>query len=401
MLATTLIVPCVAALAGCAEGRTMTMARTDAGLDASLDTGELVAFPDAVALDGAATDALLPDAPGIDAASVDAPIPDAFRVEPDAWIMATPDAFVVRTDARLPDAAGECVEGARLPCATSCGTTGSALCTGGRIGACTPPTEICNGAEDDCRGGAEDTFACSIGRNESCSTSCGSAGVRSCGVSCAWGSCTPSSGETCNGRDENCDGAIDEGFRASVVFSTYSELFTRHPGCDGFSQRMGPDCNAAIHRLCTNGCTTSGFGPIENSGDVANVTCVIGEVRTVAYAELATFQGPCDGLTERIGMNCNAAIHRYCAASGAVSGFGPVENDAANAAITCVRSAEVRMTSYSTLASFLSVCDGVTERAGPACNAAINRYCASAGFASGFGPVENDADVAYVTCVRP
>jgi len=379
----------------------MMMSRSDAGLDASLDAGELIAFPDAVALDSAATDALLPDAPGIDAAAIDAPIPDAFRVEPDAWVMGAPDAFVVRTDARLPDAAGECVEGARLPCATSCGTTGSALCTGGRIGTCTPPTEVCNGADDDCRGGADDTFACSIGRTESCSTSCGSAGVRTCGVSCAWGTCTPTSGESCNGRDENCDGTIDEGFRASVVFSTYSELFTRHPGCDGFTQRMGPECNAAIHRLCGNGCTTSGFGPIENSGDVANVACVSGEVGRVPYAELASFHGPCDGFAERVGMNCNAAIHRYCAASGAVSGFGPVENDAANAAVTCVRSAEVRMTSYSTLASFLPVCDGVTERAGPACNAAINRYCARSGFASGFGPVENDGDVAYVTCVRP
>jgi hypothetical protein len=104
---------------------------------------------------------------------------------------------------------------------------------------------------------------------------------------------------------------------------------------------------------------------------------------------------------ERWGPNCNAAIHRYCSANGFTSGFGPVEQDVSNAAITCVRSAEVRATTYTELSGYLAPCNGAGERMGPACNAAINRYCSANGFTSGFGPIENSDDIAYVTCVRP
>ncbi|MFO0709310.1 MAG: hypothetical protein U0353_05700 [Sandaracinus sp.] len=376
---------------GCANGRSMNEAR-DSGTPA-MDAGQ-TEFPDAF---------FAPvDAPGLDAASVDAPIPDAFRPSPDAFMMGPPDAFVPPVDARAPDAAGACMEGARVTCASSCGTTGSALCTGGHLGTCEPPAERCNGADDDCDGARDDGFACALGASEACTTSCGSSGWHVCNDGCTWGTCAPPLTETCNGRDETCDGNVDEGFRARLGFSTYTELSARHAPCDGVSERVGPNCNAAIHRYCGDGCTTSGFGPIENSGDVANVSCVIGEVRTVAYAELSSHHAPCDGVGERWGPNCNAAIHRYCSAHGFVSGFGPVENDGGNATVTCLGSAaEVRLTSYTELSSFLAPCDGFTQRMGDACNAAISRYCGSLGFTSGYGPIENSGDTAYVTCVRP
>jgi hypothetical protein len=367
------------AASGCAQGRAPIEPRpTDAGLDAPTPFD----FPDAVALDASGLDASLEGT--------------------DAFVPGAPDAFVPTPDARLPDAAGECVEGTRTPCATSCRTTGSALCAGGRLGACEPPAERCNGMDDDCAGGIDDGFACALGAVGACTTSCGSTGTRACGASCAWSACEPPGTETCNGRDENCDGAVDEGFRARFAFSTYASLAAILPACDGTTQRSGLDCNAAIHRQCrSDGCATSGFGPVENSGDVANSVCVIGEARNVSFAELSARHAPCDGVGERIGPNCNAAIHRWCAANGFVSGYGPVENDGGNATVTCVRSAEVRLTSYSVLRTHHAPCDGTSERVGPSCNAAISRYCTAAGFTSGYGPVENDGDVAYVTCVRP
>jgi hypothetical protein len=328
-----------------------------------------------------------------------APVDDAGD---DAFVPSEPDAFVAPVDAGpLPDAAGACVEGARVPCATSCRTTGSSLCTGGRLGPCTPPEERCNGMDEDCDGTIDEGFACTTGASEACTTSCGSTGRRTCSATCTWNACEPPGTELCNGRDENCDGTIDEGFRARVQASTYTSLRAIVAACDGGSQRMGLDCNAAIHRQCRDGCATSGFGPIENDHDVANTVCVIGEVRTVPFSELAARHPPCDGTGERIGPNCNAAIHRYCAASGFTSGFGPVENAGGAASVTCVRSAEVLATSYTALRGYHAPCDGTSERWGPNCNAAISRYCAASGFTSGFGPVENAGDVAYVTCVRP
>lgn len=380
---------------GCANGRSM-IDRDDAARTREPDAGESV-FPDAFF---APLDAPL-DAPGLDAASVDAPIPDAARDMPDAFMPGPPDAFVPPVDARVPDAAGACVEGSSVACASSCGTTGSSLCSGGRLGSCTPPMERCNGVDDDCNGTRDDGFECSLGGSGSCTTSCGSTGFRTCSGTCAWNACAPPATEICNGVDETCDGNVDETFRARFEFTTYSALSARHASCNGVSQRMGPDCNAAIHRACGDGCTNSGFGPVENSGDVANVACVIGEVRTVSFAMLSSIQAPCDGTGEIAGPNCNAAIHRYCGAQGFVSGFGPVENADGNASLTCVRSAEVRATTYTELSGFLAPCNGVTERYGTGCNAAISRYCGSLGFTSGFGPVENSGDVAYVTCVRP
>ena len=42
-----------------------------------------------------------------------------------------------------------------------------------------------------------------------CTTSCGSIGVAACAAGCQWGTCVPPA-ETCNGKDDDCDGKIDE-----------------------------------------------------------------------------------------------------------------------------------------------------------------------------------------------
>ncbi len=70
--------------------------------------------------------------------------------------------------------------------------------------ACTPSAESCNGRDDDCDGRVDE------GVTRSCSTECGS-GTQSCSAG-SFGACsapTPSP-ETCNGADDDCDGAADE-----------------------------------------------------------------------------------------------------------------------------------------------------------------------------------------------
>jgi hypothetical protein len=104
-------------------------------------------------------------------------------------------------------------------------------------------------------------------------------------------------------------------------------------------------------------------------------------------------------------MDCNAAMHRYCRSLGYESGFGPVESGPDFALVTCVASgaATVVATTYTELATRHDGCNGATvpARWGPACNAAINRFCNASGFSTGFGPVENFGDGATVTCVSP
>ena len=50
---------------------------------------------------------------------------------------------------------------------------------------------------------------CTVGKSEICTTSCGGDGVRYCETTGVWGECLAP--EQCNGKDDDCDGAVDEG----------------------------------------------------------------------------------------------------------------------------------------------------------------------------------------------
>ena len=58
-----------------------------------------------------------------------------------------------------------------------------------------------------------------------CTTSCGSSGLSVCSPTCAMAACTPPA-ESCNGQDDNCDGATDEGCMTMDAGSQDSQLDT-------------------------------------------------------------------------------------------------------------------------------------------------------------------------------
>ncbi len=210
------------------------------GLDAALDGAER------------AEDAFASADLDVAAATPDAFVPegaDAAIVATDAW---SPDAFTPPIDAR----ADECTSGASEGCGTSCGSSGSRACVAGRWGMCAPPSESCNARDDDCDGSIDDGLGCERDRTEGCTTTCGSTGMRTCSSSCAWGACAPPT-ETCNARDDDCDGSIDDGSLCGVdqacvggscrrtrwVFEAETALahgFGRADG-DGWSAATGPD----------------------------------------------------------------------------------------------------------------------------------------------------------------
>jgi len=70
--------------------------------------------------------------------------------------------------------------------------------------------EVCNGIDDNCARGPDDTFACVLGRSYMCPTSCGTTGSYVCPAGCAIPACTPPV-EACNYADDDCDDYIDEG----------------------------------------------------------------------------------------------------------------------------------------------------------------------------------------------
>lgn len=71
-------------------------------------------------------------------------------------------------------------------------------------------TETCDGRDENCDGVPDDGFECVAGTTEPCETSCGSTGMRTCSSACAFGECIAPA-ETCNEVDDDCDGRVDEG----------------------------------------------------------------------------------------------------------------------------------------------------------------------------------------------
>ncbi len=116
-----------------------------------------------------------------------------------------------------------CIRGAAaVPCTTTCISTGAGTCTADcqipTGAACAPPTEICNGIDEDCVGGPDNTFPCVQGRPTPCTTTCGTTGTGTCTAACQIPiptACTPPD-EACDGIDNDCDTLTDEGLPCSI-----------------------------------------------------------------------------------------------------------------------------------------------------------------------------------------
>lgn len=121
-----------------------------------------------------------------------------------------------------------------------------------------------------------------------------------------------------------------------LVSTTYSDLSTHFAGCTS-TVGQGVHCNAAINRMCRSLGHTTGFGPVEASSDGVLVVCTPGALtENATYPTLSSYQPYCDGNTSRGGEDCNTAFHQYCRDRGWTSGFGPLENHGDIAWAACV-----------------------------------------------------------------
>ena len=76
--------------------------------------------------------------------------------------------------------------------------------------------ETCNGLDDDCDGSTDEDFDCRRGSSRTCIMSCLSTGAQYCSASCSWdATCIPPS-ESCDGIDNNCDTVVDDGFECQI-----------------------------------------------------------------------------------------------------------------------------------------------------------------------------------------
>lgn len=202
--------------------------------------------------------------------------------------------------------------------------------------------------------------------------------------------------EKLDGKDNNCNGKIDEGFWATPLTVAYQTLTQKQSLCTT-STLFSDYCTSGANRHCQSLGYVGGFGPVEYGPSSGTIVCLAdATVSQATFTALNAQHSSCTA-SAPFSLFCNSAIHRTCSGQGATSGVGPVEHSATSASIICVKHAKVRQVSFATLAAHHSGCTA-SKSFWPDCQAAINRYCAAQGHATGLGPVEQNVD-AYVACL--
>ncbi|MEK7524550.1 MAG: MopE-related protein [Patescibacteria group bacterium] len=186
---------------------------------------------------------------------------------------------------------------------------------------------LCNGLDDDCDGDTDELCACTGGVQRACGIAvlpC-TQGVQTCSARGEWGNCvggiTPVA-ETCNDRDDNCDGDTDEGYGkgiecdgrglcgigvkecAAAGSANSTRCSTDNGGSNPQAQNercneVDDDCDGDIDDLF-NGDGTAKPRP--------GMTCtMLGICGTGKYECSGTFEVACDARTRAKLETCNGA----------------------------------------------------------------------------------------------
>jgi hypothetical protein len=259
---------------------------------------------------------------------------------------------------------------------------------------CRDQNSACNVSKTPCCQGLKPILLSQEQNGQCITAACGSI-CKPCGN----GVCDP--GENKCNCPQDCE---DSASCPSKLFqTTFTELKKFHDACNS-RVPVSDVCNAAINRYCQDHGFAGGFGVVEHSGDTAVVGCFGSGSSDIVQTSFTELNKQHSGCTSGVPDSavCNAAINRYCRTKGYESGFGAVEHTGDSATIICVKSsgAKILQTSFTELKNSHGSCNSGIPNS-DACNAAINRYCRTKGYESGFGAVEHNGDSASIVCTKP
>jgi hypothetical protein len=95
--------------------------------------------------------------------------------------------------------------------------------------------EQCNASDDDCDEEIDEDFECVRGDTRDCTTSCGTTGTDVCTDECRW-DCTPPIEDVCNDTDDDCDGETNE---IETLFISPPEVEAIDPSVAGSGPELG------------------------------------------------------------------------------------------------------------------------------------------------------------------